>query len=109
MIYRNTPCGCLPEDVKDLLPIITTRMHFGGVRHWFAAAHDLARWPPIAANKGAEAPTSLAISKVDKSAISRLVLARRLYQVLRRSLPTHRLQAAPAELRHFLIGCHGCP
>ena len=33
--YRNTPYGGMPEVVDDLNPIVTTRMHFGGVRHWF--------------------------------------------------------------------------
>ena len=36
LIYRNTPYGGVPEDVNDLIPIITMRMHFGGVRHWFS-------------------------------------------------------------------------
>jgi hypothetical protein len=36
LIYRNTPYAGVPEDINDLIPIITTRMHFGGVRHWFS-------------------------------------------------------------------------
>ena len=31
MIYRNMPYAGVPEDVNDLIPITTTRMHFGGV------------------------------------------------------------------------------
>ena len=33
--YPNTPYGGMPEDVNDLIPIVTTRMQFGGVGHWF--------------------------------------------------------------------------
>jgi hypothetical protein len=32
LIYRNTPYAGVPEDVNDLIPVITTRMHFGSVR-----------------------------------------------------------------------------
>jgi hypothetical protein len=28
LIYRNTPYGGVPENVNDLIPLITTRMHF---------------------------------------------------------------------------------
>ena len=34
--YRTTPRGGLPQDINDLIPIVTTRMHYGGCRHWFA-------------------------------------------------------------------------
>ncbi len=36
LIYRNTPHGGVPEDVNDLIPIVTTTMHFGSTRHWFS-------------------------------------------------------------------------
>jgi len=25
----------MPQDINELVPIVTTAMHFGGVRHWF--------------------------------------------------------------------------
>ena len=34
--YRTTPRGGEPEDINDLVPIITTPVHLGGVRQWFA-------------------------------------------------------------------------
>jgi hypothetical protein len=33
--YRTTPRGGEPGDVDELVPITTTAMHLGGVRHWF--------------------------------------------------------------------------
>jgi hypothetical protein len=34
--YRNAPRpGGIPQDVNELIPIVTTAPHFGGVRHWF--------------------------------------------------------------------------
>jgi hypothetical protein len=33
--YRNTPRGGSPEDIDELIPILTTPMHLGGARHWF--------------------------------------------------------------------------
>jgi hypothetical protein len=33
--YRVTSGGA-PEDISELVPIVTTPMHFGGRRHWFA-------------------------------------------------------------------------
>jgi hypothetical protein len=34
--YRHAQCGGAPEDISEVIPIVTTPMHFGGCRHWFA-------------------------------------------------------------------------
>ncbi len=33
--YTHTRYGGLPESASELIPIVTTTMHFGGCRHWF--------------------------------------------------------------------------
>jgi hypothetical protein len=33
--YRHTAYGGTPQDIDEIIPIITTPMHFGGCRHWF--------------------------------------------------------------------------
>src|SRR5690606_14976642 len=34
-MYRTRPRGGEWREVDELVPIVTTPMHFGGVRHWF--------------------------------------------------------------------------
>jgi hypothetical protein len=34
--YRTTPRAGAPENIDELIPIVTTPMHFGGCQHWFA-------------------------------------------------------------------------
>ena len=33
--YRCTPYGGSPEEVDEVISVVTTPMHFGGCRHWF--------------------------------------------------------------------------
>src|SRR5262245_61009780 len=34
--YRTPPrVWGMPQDINELIPIVMTAMHFGGVRHWF--------------------------------------------------------------------------
>jgi hypothetical protein len=34
--YRHTPYGGTPQEIDELIPVVTTPMHFGGYRHWFS-------------------------------------------------------------------------
>ena len=36
--YRHVPGGGVAEDVNELGPLVTTAVHFGGLRHWFACS-----------------------------------------------------------------------
>src|SRR5262245_27468847 len=36
LMYSVTSAGGPPEHVNELVPIVTTPMHLGGHRHWFA-------------------------------------------------------------------------
>jgi hypothetical protein len=36
--YRNTPRVGTPQDINELIPVVTTAVHFGGWRHWFACS-----------------------------------------------------------------------